>query len=146
MKFDVLNGDIINTKNVSFHDDVLTLLEFNRDRKEICLSINKTDWGTVGEKYTVHFHGVIGFEMTSCDFWGPSSHIDCFAFLGDDRVITPKLFKRKNEESATRLSCFLANKKISDFIETSIFFKSGDSLTIACEWIEMSATHGDGVL
>ncbi len=131
MKINELNGRIIDTKEVYIHDDILHELIFCRLRKRMKLIIEKYEMQN--KKYEIKFTNVIGFEMTSCDFWGRCAHILDFEYVEqDDRVIIPKLFKRKKLEFES--SCDFLTEQ-GNYIETLITFSSGDQLRIACEEI-----------
>ena len=67
------NGQVINSKDVYLHDDILESMIFCRDEKILHLSLVKT-W-PVEYEYSIDFFRVIGFEMTSCDFWGADLRI-----------------------------------------------------------------------
>lgn len=126
-----LNGKVIDTKEVCIHDDILYELRFYRLEKRIKLIIEKELDET--KKYIIEFIKVIGFEMTSCDFWGRSPHILEFEYVEvNDRIIIPKLFiKEKLYPGCSSLT------KEKNYIETLITFTSGDQLRIACEEIVM---------
>lgn len=129
MIIDSTCGEVINSKDVYYHDDILESLSFNQENKELHLSIL-----SAMEKYkgTIDFFGVIGFEMTSCDFWGSSSYICDFAYISsDESILTDKLIeKAKSPENAPyRL------KEREKYIETVMTFISGDTLRVSCEKI-----------
>lgn len=125
------NGTLLNSKEVYIHDDILEELKFTRSEKTICLSILKVNKNS-RKRYSIEFINVIGFEMTSCDFWGSSPHILDFEYLdNNEHTIIPNLFEKKYEYRD--LSCNLNDK--NKYIETMITFVSGDQLRIACESI-----------
>ena len=131
MTIDKTNADIINTKDVYLHDDVLLSLDFDRSTKILRLEIKKN---MSQKKYVVEFINVIGFSMTACDFWGSSERIYCFEFVeSEERKLIPIL---KNEWSAQKSQedLFLYD----DYIETVLWFISGDKLRIASEKIVFS--------
>ncbi len=75
--------------------------------------------------------GVIGFSMTSCDFWGASECVFDFEYVEfNERVIIPNLQKKwedvKNASPAV---------SYDGYIEVLITFSSGDQLRVACEKI-----------
>ena len=112
-------------KKIYLHDDILENLIFHRNSKNLHLSLSKS-WPTQ-EEYTIDFLQVIGFEMTSCDFWGASPHILDFEYVENGRLIS-KLFSKRTEYDS-----FCALKQQKDYIETVLTFISGDTLTVACE-------------
>ena len=129
MVIDALNGEIVNSKEIYIHDDILEELSFNRFEKKLHLSILEFK---TREKYSIDFLQVIGFEMTSCDFWGFSSRILDFEYTErDNNSIITKLVEIKNIYGYT--SCNLKDKET--YFETVITFVSGDQLKIACEII-----------
>lgn len=125
------NGKIINSKEVYIHDDILEELCFNRAEKKLHLLILK-DCKFDDERFSIDFLNVIGFEMTSCDFWGISPHILDFEYVEkNDNTIIPKLFKIKDTNDYEYST--LKDREI--YFETVITFTSGDKLRIACEKI-----------
>ena len=130
MIINILNCEIINSKEVYIHDDILEEIFFNRTEKKLHLSILKAEESK--KIFCIDFLNVIGFEMTSCDFWGSSPYIFDFECVENrDNVIIPKLFKRKNNTYCPFCS-LLGQEK---YFETIITFTSGDQLRIACESI-----------
>ena len=129
MRIDASNGKIIDSKEVYIHDDILNELCFYRQEKRLKLIIRK--FKDENDIFTIEFINVIGFEMTSCDFWGPSRRINGFAYVRpDDRIIISKVFeKRKLDPDSCKLT------KPENYIESVITFISGDQLRIACEEI-----------
>lgn len=131
MIIDTTNGRIINSKEVYVHDDILEELCFCRKEKKLFLSV-LTAGNSHNKEYTIAFLNVIGFEMTSCDFWGTSPHILDFEYAEDyDRTLIPKLFKEQSYNN----SPFCPLKDQEKYIETKITFTSGDHLIVACESI-----------
>ena len=133
MIIDASNGKIINSKEVYIHDDILEDFHFNRIEKKLHLTILKE--GEVNKKrFSIDFLHVIGFKMTSCDFWGSSPHILDFECVEQNNTtIIPKLFERKQNNDYP--FCPLNNRE--KYIETIITFASGDQLIVACECIIM---------
>ncbi len=65
---------------------------FNRRKKELHLILLKEE----DKKFSIIFLNVIGFEMTSCDFWGSSPRILDFEYAEPkDTSLIPKLFEKK---------------------------------------------------
>ena len=125
------NGELINSKAVYIHDDVFKSLYFDRDNKTIILALSRGD--NLAQEYTIKFTGVIGFKMTSCDFWGASECVFDFEYVPPkERIIIPEL-QRKWLETPNQF----ANVSYNDYIETLLTFTSGDQLTIACKIIEV---------
>ena len=120
-----------NTKypDLYIHDDILYQVQFDRLKKELKLIIEKYE---TDQCFEIKFINTIGFEMTSCEFWGKSPHINGLAYLSTEEwTIIPKLFERKNldPDSCTFL------KEPENYTEVIIEFISGDYLIIACEEI-----------
>lgn len=130
MVINSLNGNVINSNQVCIHDDILEELSFNRLEKKIHLSLLTEDRS---ERFSIDFLNVIGFEMTSCDFWGFSPYILDFEYIEEynDNTIIQKLFNKKDNNHYP--FCSLNDRE--KYIETIITFTSGDQLIIACESI-----------
>lgn len=131
MIIDASNGKIINSKKVYIHDDILEKLCFHRAEKRLHLSILKDEESDCN-RFSIDFLHVIGFEMTSCDFWGSSPYILDFEYVEkSNTTIIPQLFEiKKNDDDPC---CPLNDRE--KYIETIITFTSGDRLRIACESI-----------
>ena len=125
MEINSLNGQIINSRDVYILDDIFESMIFHRDKKSLHLSLAKI-W-PVEYKYSIDFFQVIGFEMTSCDFWGADSRILDFEYVSNG-ILIPKLFSKKEYST-----CLLKEQK--NYIETVMTFISGDTLRVACEQI-----------
>lgn len=124
------NGTIINTKNVYLHDDNLLLFGFERNEKKIQLKLEKYSSRI---PYVITFRDVIGFEMSSCDFWGASECVLDFEYVEPCvRTIIPKL-----ERKWGSVPCCLEKFKYNDYIEILFTFGSGDELRIASKTIEI---------
>ena len=128
MIINISNANIINTREVYFHDNILEDVSFNcKDKRMTLFIINEC--GT--EKRKILFEDAVAFEMTSCDFWGPSPYILDFEYIEkENEVIIPKLMKRQEKDYDA------ASVKIDNgYIETKITFISGDQLSIVCKKI-----------
>ena len=131
MVINITNGEIINTKDISLHDDILEEISFDRKNKKLHLILFRE---CDNRKISMFFLNVIAFEMTACDFWGESPYIFDFEYIApDERTIIPKLFERK--EKFDDPACTLGYPEM--YIETEMTFVSGDRLIIACESIVM---------
>lgn len=123
------NGDIINSNEVCIHDNILDLLTFIRAEKKIHLSILKNT-ELADTKFSIDFFNVIGFEMSSCDFWGYSPHILDFEYLKQEQnTLIPKFFEMKKSNNYQ----FCTLKEQEKYFEILFTFSSGDTLLIACE-------------
>ena len=123
-----LNGPIINTNDIYIHDDILSVVEFDRIHKKLNLFCSK--WMNRSSQYSICFINVLGFEMTSADFWGASERILDFEYIKpQNRVVLPRI-QKKWEQSSLPLK-----PSYDQYIETLITFASGDQLRVACESI-----------
>ena len=57
------NAQLINSKAVCVHDDILDSLFFNKDSKELILKCIKCS--TQHTNYSIRFRNVIGFQMSA---------------------------------------------------------------------------------
>lgn len=134
MKIDVSNCDIINSKSITIHDCILADFRFDRNGKHLHLELSREEGEQKVKRVYVDFFGVIGFEMTSCDYWGSSPYILDFESIEKGCMnIIPKLFDRKNQNDWPE--CSLSDQ--NDYFETVITFVSGDRLSVACKEIAM---------
>ena len=126
MIINISNGELINSKKIYIHDDIFEELCFHRMKKKLHLSIyNESN----KKRRSIVFLNVIGFEMTSCDFWFSFPHILDFEYVEPkDHTLIPKLFD-KNDSNFSR---YLPND-LEKYIETTITLTSGDQLIVACE-------------
>ena len=136
MRIDKSNATIINSESIYIHDDELILLQFDRNTNILTLFL-KQSWPNEFE-YTIEFIKVIGFEITSCDFWGKSECVLDFEFIEPDKQsIIPKLSEKwLSVEKDNRNDSLIENK-----FETIITFSSGDTLIISCEYIQFNKAH-----
>ena len=130
------NAAIINTKEIYIHDDVLLNLSFNRLDYKLSLLLSTIKDHT----YTINFTGVIGFDMSSCDFWGASPRIYDIVLLNrENHTVIPKLISN-NQFSQTDVST-----EIDDYMEIEIIFISGDKLVVASKHMEYNKTGTDSI-
>ena len=67
MKIYDKNGSIINSRQVYIHDNIFYQMNFNWETKNLYLILaNDTN---VNDTHIIQFMNVIGFNMTSCNFW-----------------------------------------------------------------------------
>ena len=133
MRIDITNADIMNARDtrVYIHDDFDFRLQFDRDEKRLTVSA-RDSWLHSGMDYTIVFHNVIGFEMSSCDYWGSSPHANAFYYAKDD----PRLLRRLCEVEKNDYVDIPDPDK--GFFETGIEFISGDCLRVVCEYIDFN--------
>lgn len=131
MKIYDKNGDIINSKQLYMHDDIFYQMSYDWNTKNLYLMFAKER--NDNETYIIQFMNTIGFNMTSCEFWGPSPHVLDFEYLEhNERTLIPQLYEIYNNNPKDPICKLRSN---IDYIETAITFKSGDKLIIACEYI-----------
>ena len=125
------NASIIDTREVYIHDDILLDMSFNRIDKELTLKFEK--YASDEKTYFINFSGVIGFSMTSADFWGASECVlDFENVLDAQKVLIPEILKKHRETDG-----LFKDISYDNYIETIFTFGSGDILRIACETIEI---------
>ena len=84
MTINAQNKEIINTRNVHIHDDVLVNFDIDIISKSICLTFRSWE---KEQCYTITFQNVIAFSSTCCGFWGSDEWDWAFDFeyLSPDR-------------------------------------------------------------
>ena len=126
-----LNGKLINFNNI-MHDKIIK--QFVYDYKTSTLKLLFMDDINIIIFYSIDFYNVVGLDMTSCDFWGRSPHVDYFGYVEhDERKLLPKLYEEKNQTN-TSSNCRLDCNK--NYLEILLSFISGNIITIACEYME----------
>lgn len=129
-KISVLNKELLTKTYI--HDDVI--IDFKYDVLERVLILTLIDGfslETLGYEleYKIGFYNVIGFNSTSCEFWGPIDRINGMISVSkENQIIIPNLFKKSNNMNSNLT-------KEEDYIELEIEFISGDYLNIACEYM-----------
>ena len=122
------NFILVNPTDIYFHDDILNSVFFDNRKKEIILKCQKSS--NQKDEYVVCFKNVIGFQMSSCDFWGASKCIFDFECVFDeDLIIIPYLMKEW-----TNIPQISPMPDFDNFIEILFTLTSGDKLRIACEY------------
>lgn len=134
MKINYLNANIINSKNFYIHDDWFEKITYELDdNRNGTINLYLDKYGIIEHEYYIQFINVIGFEATSCAFWGKSSNVFYMEYMStDEQTLLPKLYEIKKQQKKPEICKPLDNK---NYIETTIYFKSGDKLTIVCEEI-----------
>lgn len=118
----------ISSKDIYIHDDVVEELTFVRSEYKLTLLLSTH---SANRQYTIEFSDVIGFEMSSCDFWGSSSRIYDFVVLEcKEYSVIPRLKQNQHFDSV------IEPTEVNDYIEVKIIFISGDELAVACKRIE----------
>ncbi len=127
------NGRMINSKDFYIHDDVLLCMEYDRLSKKLKLKMEKHPTGS-GKYYYINFNDVVGFYMTSCDFWLSGECVFDFEYVNpEERVLIPQLESKWKEIPYN----YYGKRTYEDFIEVMFTFSSGDELCIACGEIVM---------
>jgi len=134
MKIDKTNAHIINSKDISFHDQLFLSFEYDITVKRITIKIRDV---CKEKTYTVVFDCVEGFEMTGGDCFGAEEnavHILDFEHIGDkDSQLLCELKKRillyRDEQNC--------KKQVEDLIQTRFTFILGNSIDILCKCIEV---------
>lgn len=134
MTINAQNKEIINTRNVHIHDDVLVNFDIDIISKSICLTFRSWE---KEQCYTITFQNVIAFSSTCCGFWGSDEWDWAFDFeyLSPDRHRLIPALLRKAEVIGQEPTRAVAH--IDDYFESMITFHSGDELVIACKSIIM---------
>ena len=131
MQIDRTNRETFEAE-IYIHDSVLDDLRFDRREKHLHLQI--TDTYPCPKRRSIDFFEVIGFEMSACNYWGPSERILDFEYIDEEKTLIPRLVeKRKND----RWPDFDAADP-SKYIELLITFVSGDTLRVACARMTIS--------
>ena len=134
MIFDTTNADRIYSKETYLHDDMFHNLTFDRETCKLVVQCFSDEKGF----YEIIFHDVIGFEMSSCDYWGPSPHISCFYAVDDNKcILIPKL-QREQKKYFTPNDTPIDNKH---YIEVELELISGDCLRVACKTVQIEYNH-----
>lgn len=130
MKLDITNGNLINSKDIDIHDWIFKEIGFNYKEKKMCVCLQNPQSNIKEE--IIEFVNVIGFNMTSSDFWGKSPHVLDWEYVEkDEQVLINGLFEKKNFHQYMYSSL---NDDIN-YIESNITLSSGDLLMVACEYI-----------
>lgn len=136
MRIDSFNGHIINSEKIYVHDDILKQLHFDCYKSELVLVILTEN--DKQNEYFIKFRNILGFKMTSCDFWGRSPHILDFEYVvHEGRAMLPELDKIKESIPVNPL-CKLLTK--TEYLECVLTLTSGDKLTVVCEYIDYEKT------
>lgn len=130
MRFNRKNAETIKQAKFSLHDARLDSFTFDHILRSLTIEVL---WPFETEMAKIVFTGVIGFCMTCCDFWGKSERISCFCPVrDDDRRLVSDLFQIKNS-TENEYSSLRAEE---EYLEMIIEFISGDSMRIACEYVD----------
>ena len=132
MKIYDSDSELIISRKIHLHDYIMTQLTFDRIKNEMMIHLISD--GCTPYPKVLKFFNVVGFEMSSCDFWGSSPHIFDFEYVcHDKRSVLPSLHRLGQEYGTIDPFCKILDTL--DYIETRFTFSSGDRLNIACEYI-----------
>lgn len=77
----------------------------------------------------IRFYGVLGYEMTSCDFWGPSPHVFGWSLVPDnERTLLPRYLAEAGEYGYDQTGL----QRNQEYMEIEVQFTSGDTLAVLC--------------
>lgn len=131
MVISIKNASIINKKDVYLHDDLFLYLHFARKEKVLGMQF-KTKVSE--EEYLIRFIDVIGFQSSSCEYWGGESYVLDFEYIEPkQQTLLPLIIDKWNKDSATLFGPFPEDI----YIETLFTFSSGDCFRICCKEIEI---------
>lgn len=134
MRINDLNGEIICTKNVNIHDDIIKHIKYDCLNSKLTLLVMADN--DEKNEYTIVFTNVVGLELTSCDYWGRSPHVLDFEYVSyEKRTLLPRLLNAERDYPLSLHCKLITNKK---YIETIVTFTSGDKMIIACEYIDFN--------
>ena len=136
------NGKTIISNGVNLHDDILKNLSFDRKNHILELLIRKENYEN--QTYIIKYIGVLGFQMTACDFWGKSPHILDFEYVEHNARLLLQHLQSATEYDIKDINCKLNNCK--SCIETVLTFGSGDRLTVVCECIDIGQSDNQGTV
>lgn len=139
MKIDYSNAQIINSPDFCMHDDWFVNMNYECGKDTNTMNVHFIKYYKVKD-YIVKFNNVIGFKGVYCKFWGNGlgvePDIDCVSYnYPEEQTLLPRLYELKEKQLSIDDFCpLLSDEK---FIEISLYFKTGDSLTIVCESLEV---------
>ena len=127
MKIDYSNAQIINSPDFCMHDDWFVNMNYECGKDTNTMNVHFIKYYKVKD-YIVKFNNVIGFEV--------EPDIDCVSYnYPEEQTLLPRLYELKEKQLSIDEFCpLLSDEK---FIEISLYFKTGDSLTIVCESLEV---------
>lgn len=109
------------------HDKQCCAVNFAYENKTLLLRL-------LGERaedasMEIRFNGVLGYEMTSCDFWGPSPHVFGWSLIPDNkRTLLPQYLAEAEEHGLDQTSI----QRNREYMEIEVQFTSGDTLMVLC--------------
>ena len=146
MVFDITNADLINSKEVVFHDDeILDEVSFDRnpDISELVINCERCggwnckmfddEFGKRPYNYKIIFQGVLGFDFSNMYAFGTSSCILGINYRKDEEcVLLPRLLKKQT-------NLWKGNK--GNYIEIHIDTNGADEITVVCERMIIEKTQ-----
>lgn len=130
IKINESNGRLLDSAELSIHDDILVRLQYDRKTRELLLKMKSHQ----EKEYRIRFVYVMCFEMTSCDFWGESPFVLDMEYVEpESRTLLPRIFNIQKQYPDDFSTSPLNNGLPK--LESKIMFSSGDFLIVACESI-----------
>ncbi|MCI8620208.1 MAG: hypothetical protein HFG44_09125 [Oscillospiraceae bacterium] len=137
MRIDDAHGNTLNTRECSIHDDFLEKVDFNFEKREIVLSIERNysiNGNCATGRYTITFMNVVDFHITTCDFCEKASRIWEFYYVPhEERTFLPRLLQKKESYYA---SCYCNLNSAASFMEVVMKFTSLDEIIVVCEFVD----------
>lgn len=135
MRIDTTNGYLLNLRDFSLHDAPITKIQY--DVFKNTLSVFAKTYQKPFKDIKITYFDVIGLEGITCDIW--SAMLDSLNILGldymepSDRYLIKKIFQERSKgiEDQARLTL------PENYIETVLTGMSGNSLRVACEYLEI---------
>lgn len=120
-------------KKISLHDGLITNFNYNNEERE--LNITYLDEWQDNKECNIIFIDVIGFKITSCNYWSNSPYISCIVPLQEyEYILMPELFK-KAYDNPDWLNEHLISR--DEYMELLMEFISGDTLSIVCKSVKV---------
>lgn len=123
------NSNIINSNSFSLHDAILQNLNFNYFEKNLTIQLGVD--GIPNSYLELNFSETIGFNITSCDFWGKSPHVLDFEYIEKNECELLSSLRETKTEFPYNPLCKLNEDEV--FWECLFTFSSGDTLRVVCE-------------
>ena len=130
MVFNKSNIHLLNTSEVSVHDDYFLGLSYDTDTRTLILKLEKYIQKT---PYQMRFSDVLSVDMIACGFWGGSQRdiLELWYAEKSEQVLIPRLY----EESSNPSYVFVKN--LEDYIEFVLRSCSGDTIRIVCKELDI---------
>ena len=133
------NSNIINSNSFSLHDAILQNLNFNYFEKKLTIQLGVD--GIPNSYLELNFSETIGFNITSCDFWGKSPHVLDFEYIEKNECELLSSLRETKTEFPYNPLCKLNEDEV--FWECLFTFSSGDTLRVVCETLTILEQQPD---